>query len=320
MSLNAKTGARAKILAYLKRNGLSVLADIMVGIDEPNRAKAHSNISACVKDSLVARERDDVTNQPGYKITDDGKEWLKTAGSNDTLQAAPAAEEPENGDSEGGEADAGVVQCGAAEREADAGVVQCGAAERDLLAIHTLLAPRVAGPIDPSDINEVECARKAAEMMDQAADEISRLARLLDDKDDELIAQSKLVVDLRERLDDVTQQSIADTAALTHKNERLHEELEALRAELNTARAELNAAVVKKQETRLDEKAGKQPSPRHGFILRADERPGLSGTTYKQHKTAVGAGAIAIRKGARRVRIFALVPAGQLVQGAEYYD
>ena len=306
MSLNAKTGARAKILAYLKRNGLSVLADIMVGIDEPNRAKAHSNISACVKDSLVARERDDVTNQPGYKITDDGKEWLKTAGSNDTLQAAPAAEEPENGDSEGG--------------EADAGVVQCGAAERDLLAIHTLLAPRVAGPIDPSDINEVECARKAAEMMDQAADEISRLARLLDDKDDELIAQSKLVVDLRERLDDVTQQSIADTAALTHKNERLHEELEALRAELNTARAELNAAVVKKQETRLDEKAGKQPSPRHGFILRADERPGLSGTTYKQHKTAVGAGAIAIRKGARRVRIFALVPAGQLVQGAEYYD
>ena len=306
MSLNAKTGARAKILAYLKRNGLSVLADIMVGIDEPNRAKAHSNISACVKDSLVARERDDVTNQPGYKITDDGKEWLKTAGSNDTLQAAPAAEEPENGDSEGG--------------EADAGVVQCGAAERDLLAIHTLLAPRVAGPIDPSDINEVECARKAAEMMDQAADEISRRARLLDDKDDDLIAQGKLVVDLRERLDDVTQQSIADTAALTHKNERLHEELEALRAELNTARAELNAAVVKKQETRLDEKAGKQPSPRHGFILRADERPGLSGTTYKQHKTAVGAGAIAIRKGARRVRIFALVPAGQLVQGAEYYD
>lgn len=266
--------------------------------------------------SLNDKITDDVTNQPGYKITDDGKEWLKTAGSNDTLQAAPAAEEPENGDSEGGEADAGVVQCGAAEREADAGVVQYEAAERDLLAIHTLLAPRVAGPIDPSDIDEVECARKAAEMMDQAADEISRLARLLDDKDDDLIAQGKLVVDLCERLDDVTQQSIADTAALTHKNERLHEELEALRAELNTARAELNAAVVKKQETRLDEK----PSPRHGFILRADERPGLSGTTYKQHKTAVSAGASAIRKGARRVRIFALVPAGQLVQGAEYYD
>jgi len=278
MKLNAKTGARAKILAYLKRNGLSVLADIMVGIDEPSRAKAHSNLQAAITAGLVIRERDDVTNQPGYKITDDGKEWLKTAGSNDTLQAAPTAEEPENGDSEGGEAD------------------------------------------DPSDINEVECARKAAEMMDQAADEISRLARLLDDKDDELIAQGKLVVDLRERLDDVTQQSIADTAALTHKNERLHEELEALRAELNTARAELNAAVVKKQETRLDEKAGKQPSPRHGFILRADERPGLSGTTYKQHKTAVGAAASAIRKGARRVRIFALVPAGQLVQGAEYYD
>ena len=80
MKMNAKTGARAKILAYVGRNGLSPLAEIMVGIEEPNRARAHSNLKAAAVDGLVKSRRDDVTGQPGYEITEAGKAWLKAAG------------------------------------------------------------------------------------------------------------------------------------------------------------------------------------------------------------------------------------------------
>ena len=80
MKMNAKTGARAKILAYVGRNGLSPLAEIMVGIEEPNRERAHSNLKAAAADGLVKSRRDDVTGQPGYEITEAGKAWLKAAG------------------------------------------------------------------------------------------------------------------------------------------------------------------------------------------------------------------------------------------------
>ena len=61
-----------------------------------------------------------------------------------------------------------------------------------------------------------------------------------------------------------------------------------------------------------------EPGTPRGFILRADKRPDLSRSTFKQHENAVNAGATAIRKGAKRVRIYALVPAGQVVPGAEF--
>jgi len=80
MKMNAKTGARAKILAYVGRNGLSPLAEIMVGIEEPNRERAHSNLKAAAADGLVKSRRDDVTGQSGYEITEAGKAWLKAAG------------------------------------------------------------------------------------------------------------------------------------------------------------------------------------------------------------------------------------------------
>ena len=66
MKMNAKTGARAKILAYVARNGLSTLPEIMVGIGEPVRVKALDNVKLAVSDDLLKSRRDDVTNQPGY--------------------------------------------------------------------------------------------------------------------------------------------------------------------------------------------------------------------------------------------------------------
>ena len=76
-------------------------------------------------------------------------------------------------------------------------------------------------------------------------------------------------------------------------------------------------------EERLDafitkELVTSEPGTPRGFILRADKRPDLSRSTFKHHKNAISAGTTAIRKGAKRVRIYALVPAGQVVPGAKF--
>lgn len=92
MKMNAKTGARAKILAYVARNGLSTLPEIMAGIGEPVRVKALDNVKLAVSDDLLKSRRDDVTNQPGYEITDAGRAWLKKNGKPEAA-TTPAPEE-----------------------------------------------------------------------------------------------------------------------------------------------------------------------------------------------------------------------------------
>lgn len=92
MKMNAKTGARAKILAYVLRNGLSTINEIMAGVEEPERNRADDNVRAAVNDGLMRMRRDDVTRLPGYEITPEGREWLKAKGKPEaTTQAAGKA-------------------------------------------------------------------------------------------------------------------------------------------------------------------------------------------------------------------------------------
>ena len=92
MKMNAKTGARAKILAYVLRNGLSTLDEIMAGVEEPERNRADDNVRAAVNDGLMRMRRDDATRLPGYEITPEGREWLKAKGKPEaTTQAAGKA-------------------------------------------------------------------------------------------------------------------------------------------------------------------------------------------------------------------------------------
>jgi len=100
------------------------------------------------------------------------------------------------------------------------------AASRD---IHTLLAPRVAGLIAPRELTALECADRAATMIDDAVDEISTLMQQLTAKDAELLAQAALVVDLRARIEAQVKQHQSDTGLLADKNQRLHAEIEHLR-------------------------------------------------------------------------------------------
>ncbi len=108
---------------------------------------------------------------------------------------------------------------------------QASSAARDLLAIHALLVPRVAGLIDPSELKALECAERAATMIDEAVDQISTLQQQLNAKDDELLVKAALVVDLRARIEVQVKQRLADTGLLADKNQRLHAEIEHLRSQ-----------------------------------------------------------------------------------------
>lgn len=204
-----------------------------------------------------------------------------------------------------------------------------------------------------SEINDV------AEVGDTDVVELKRLkdvAALKSERDD-----------LRARLDAVTQQSIADTAALTHKNERLHEELEAIRAELATARAEaialktlegampgfgaeydaqriasltaelqalrtssanaineadrLRAELATELQAReaLQEQAGDDAvdvkDAAVGYLVRVPKRTPI---LRRKPESARSAALSAVRAGAARAEVLAVVPVGTARRGAEW--
>lgn len=108
---------------------------------------------------------------------------------------------------------------------------QASSAARDLLAIHALLAHRAAGLTNPSEINALDCAERAATMIDDAVNEISTLMDAALKKDAELLAQAALVVDLRARIEAQVKQHQAENGLLADKNQRLHAEIEHLRSQ-----------------------------------------------------------------------------------------
>lgn len=114
--------------------------------------------------ALANRELADRLARVAHVLRGSGLEGLKDLDDGADLQTAAAAL-------------TGAYQMALAEPAMLRGKLAKAAA--DLQQIHTLLAHRVAGPVDPSDLGEVECAEQAADMIDDAADEISRLSNLL---------------------------------------------------------------------------------------------------------------------------------------------
>lgn len=388
-TIPAKSGTRAKILAYLSRNGLSPLADIMTGIGEPNRAKAHSNVQAALTAGLVVRERDDVTNQPAYKLTDAGREWIEA--NKHSGKPAPAPETPvctksQTAATPGAEEQAATPEVTPFDKPApETNAPKLTEAQREEFTLLGVLADIRAAIGDPEGkimLDELalhiktEIAFRDRETADYQAlrnaltpftDEVMEghgwyEFPLAIKTIDQLIAVQKAALDAHEkerddlcaRLDAVTQQSVKDIGLITEKNAKLHSEIDHLRADIASHQqslkllkaenlalktleetmpgfgAEYQAQRIKSLEAELLEAraeafitkesppAGRRFYAITGFILRADKRPELSRLTYKQHENAVKAATTAIRKGAKRVRLFALVPHGQVVPGAEF--
>ncbi len=130
----------------------------------------------------------------------------------------------------------------------------------------------------------------------------------LEAKDAELLAQTKVVVDLRDRLDALTRRSLEDIDLLTGKNHKLHDEIEHLRSELATERQAHEA--LQEQSDAVDVKDAAV-----GYLVRVTKRKPRYVTKPDRARDAALA---AVRAGAARAEVLALVPVGVARRGAEW--
>lgn len=129
----------------------------------------------------------------------------------------------------------------------------------------------------------------------------------LEAKDAELLAQAKVVVDLRDRFDALTRRSLEDIDLLTGKNHKLHDEIEHLRSELATER---QAHEALQEQDGVDVKDAAV-----GYLVRVTKRKPRYVT---QPERARDAALAAVRAGAGRAEVLAVVPVGVARRGAEW--
>ena len=136
----------------------------------------------------------------------------------------------------------------------------------------------------------------------------------LESKDAELLAQAKVVIDLRDRLDALTQQLEADTgritadlqAALKSRSQAINES-DRLRAELA---AERQAREALQEQDGVDVKDAAV-----GYLVRVTKRKPRYVTKPERARDAALA---AVRAGAGRAEVLAVVPVGVARRGAEW--
>lgn len=136
----------------------------------------------------------------------------------------------------------------------------------------------------------------------------------LEAKDAELLAQAKVVIDLRDRLDALTQQLEADTgritadlqAALKSRSQAINES-DRLRAELA---AERQAREALQEQDGVDVKDAAV-----GYLVRVTKRKPRYVTKPERARDAALA---AVRAGAGRAEVLAVVPVGVARRGAEW--
>ena len=136
----------------------------------------------------------------------------------------------------------------------------------------------------------------------------------LESKDAELLAQAKVVIDLRDRLDALTQQWEADTgritadlrAALKSRSQAINES-DRLRAELA---AERQAREALQEQDGVDVKDAAV-----GYLVRVTKRKPRYVTKPERARDAALA---AVRAGAGRAEVLAVVPVGVARRGAEW--
>lgn len=273
------------------------------------------NVRECVKAGLLSKRLDDITRQPGYTLTAEGKQRLaeaKTTGGDseggeadapaavkESLAAAPAAIPPPQYDPNEVAFTAGVDTAAASQLKrirsvllphvyvgdpAHApGALECAqhAAGRlvnaegmvslsvDAIAraIETL-APCVPGAINTSDMDLQEIA-------DRVVAGVADLAARLENKDDELLKQAAVIVDLRSQLESLQREAMRGAACLS----------------------------------------GQDRYTAAGYLVRTPKRKPRITTTQE---TAVAAALAAARNGSGRGEVFALVPVGKAVRGAEW--
>ena len=96
MSTTNQNGARAKLLRALAADGMLTVSELAeaAGLTD---SQARDNANHAVKDGLVTKGRDDVTNSLAYKITAAGRAYLAgrcRKAEHELSEAGPAQEKP----------------------------------------------------------------------------------------------------------------------------------------------------------------------------------------------------------------------------------
>ena len=319
---------RYEILRAVSKNPGAPSAEICDSIKH-DRQKTTWAVRDCAKAGLLSMRRDDVTGQPGYTLTAEGKQRLAEGPNSKQGGNMKKA----GSDSEGGEADVKAqsaklppqitpeIPPAPGEQDEVAFIAPTDPAERPAAAdekygLLGLLADIRAAVGDPDgklmqdelvehiraiyDLGEAhkraclawESAMMAAVGEDGVNDALKKIVDLQNKicmKDAELFKQSGAVVELRNLL-----------------------------AEERTARMALQEQVEELQREAMRGASLLSGSDRYtaaGYLVRASKRkPRALQAADKAREAALGA----IRAGAARAEVFALVPVGQARRGAEW--
>ena len=320
---------RYEILRAVSKNPGAPAAEICDVIDY-DRQKTTWSVRDCAKAGLLAMRRDDVTGQPGYTLTEAGKERLAdgpTKQGGNAKHSHPAVEQNTGSSASGSlsPSEGAAVQSKPAPvtpPQYDPRSVAFSASTRleaekdEEYSLLGLLADIRAAAGDPEgklmqdelvehiraiyDLGEAhkraclawESAMMAAVGEDGVNDALKKIVDLQNKicmKDAELFKQSGAVVELRNLL-----------------------------AEERTARMALQEQVEELQREAMRGASLLSGSDRYtaaGYLVRASKRkPRALQAADKAREAALGA----IRAGAARAEVFALVPVGQARRGAEW--
>jgi len=265
---------------------------------EHDRQKTTWSVRDCAKAGLLSMRRDDVTGQPGYTLTAEGKQRLAEGpGSKQGSNMKKAGS-----DSEGGEADVKAqsaeippqippaIQPTEAEDDAmppaDASLLALAnreLADRLARVAHVLRGSGLEGLKDLDDGADLQTAAAAltgAYQMTLAnlqarGEQFLEMQDELNRRDDELLAQASTIVDLRSQLETLQREAMRGATCLS----------------------------------------GQDRYTAAGYLVRASKR---KPRTLLDKDKARDAALSSIRAGAQRAEVFALVPIGQARRGVEW--
>ena len=288
---------RYEILRAVSKNPGAPAAEICDVIDY-DRQKTAWSVRDCAKAGLLSMRRDDVTGQPGYTLTAEGKQRLSEGpGSKQGGNMKKAGS-----DSEGGEADAKAQsaeippQITPAIPPAEDGDDTMPPADASLLALanreladrlarvaHVLRVSGLEGLKDLDDGADLQTAAAALTGAYQMAlanlqargEQFLEMQDELNKRDDELLAQASTIVDLRNQLESLQREAMRGATCLS----------------------------------------GQDRYTATGYLVRATKR---KPRTLLAEDKAREAALSSIRAGAQRAEVFALVPVGQARRGAEW--
>ena len=278
---------RYEILKACAANPGAPMVEICDGIKH-DRQKTTWSVRDCAKAGLLSMRRDDVTGQPGYTLTAEGKQ---------RLAEGPGTKQGSNmkrGDSEGGETDVKPqtaeippqippqitpAQAASDEVERDDAMPPADAsllalanrelADRLARVAHVLRGSGLEGLKDLDDGADLQSAAAALTGAYQMA-----LANL-QARDDELFVQAGTVVGLRTQLETLQREAMRGASCLS----------------------------------------GQDRYTAAGYLVRASKR---KPRTLLDKDKARDAALSSIRAGAQRAEVFALVPIGHARRGAEW--